>query len=242
MPAARHSSAIAGHGAGGEGDDGHMGAGWLGAADLAGGVEAGHTGHLDVHENEIDGGAVQQVKTLLTVDGLQDAATGAFEDLAGNQAVDGVVFDDEDHATGKGGSRGNGGVVVERRIGADRKGEFQPEEAAGAGLALAINAAAHESDQLAADGQAEAGTAEAAGGRVVHLDEGFEDVRHGFRGNADAGILDGDADERTALAGGAGGGSQNADLAGGRELEGIGGEVDDDLAEAVGIADQALGN
>ncbi len=50
--------------------------------------------------------------------------------------------------------------------------------------------AAHQAAELAADGQAEAGAAEPAGGRGIGLREGLEELAELFGRHADAGVAD----------------------------------------------------
>ena len=94
--------------------------------------------------------------------------------------------------------------------------------------------AAHEFDETAGDGEAEAGAAEASGGGAIGLDEFFKDpLLHGG-GEAGAGV--GDRDLEGGLAAGCviGDGDTNLALIG--EFNGVAEEVDEDLMEAEGIA------
>ena len=141
-----------------------------------------------------------------------------------------VVLDEEGGGAGQGEGRGGGGS-------GDGGGDFEAELGAKAEYAFGADVSAHAIDDLFGDGKAEAGAAEAAGGGRVGLDEGFEDAREGFAGDADAGV--GDLDEEGVLAGAAAWLGAEEDVAGGGEFDGVADEVDEDLAEASGVAAEA---
>ncbi len=119
------------------------------------------------------------------------------------------------------------------------------ERAAFAGRARDGDLAAEEADELAADRQAEAGAAVDAGRRAVALGERFEDPLLLLLVDADAGVDDGDGEHRRRaverLAVGLQPSSATRDLephlADGGELEGVGEQVLEDLAEALRIGD-----
>lgn len=50
--------------AGGESDDGRAASGAFEAADLPGGFKAVHIGHLDIHEDEVEGRAMESGESL----------------------------------------------------------------------------------------------------------------------------------------------------------------------------------
>ena len=98
-------------------------------------------------------------------------------------------------------------------------------------------AAAHEFDEALADGQAQAGAAEAAGDGGVGLGEGREEAGQLFWRDADAGVLDLEAQAQ------GGGGLLDElhaqdDLSLVGEFDGVADQVDEHLFEAQEIADQ----
>ncbi len=104
-----------------------------------------------------------------------------------------------------------------------------------------MEGSAHELHELACDGEAEAGAAVGAWGGGVGLGIGLEEAAEGFGGDADAGVLAGDGKDLGAVGvGGRGGGEggEETDVAVAGELDGVGGEIGEDLLEAEGIADE----
>ena len=102
--------------------------------------------------------------------------------------------------------------------------------------ALHFQLSAHFVDDAAGDGEAEAGSSKAPGGRAVGLAEGLEDARLLVFRDADAGVRDGE------LQGDRLGRSVNCihrdhHLAAFGELDGIADEIDDDLPKYPGSAD-----
>ena len=80
-------------------------------------------------------------------------------------------------------------------VGGQRQRHREPERAARAGLAVDPDRAAHRGDQLAGDGEPEAGAAELAGGRGVGLGEGVEQPLTVLVVDADAGVGDLEPDD-----------------------------------------------
>ena len=153
-----------------------------------------------------------------------------------------VVVDDEDAAAGELlGRDGRCGHDAGRLVGAE------PEVERGA---LALDAGAvrgqrpvHQLGEPAADREPEARAAIAARDRRVHLAERLEQAVHPVRGDADPGVPDveGDlpgVDVRPAAALDARAAEPQLDLAVLRELEGVGQQVERDLADAARIADE----
>jgi hypothetical protein len=106
-------------------------------------------------------------------------------------------------------------------------------------LAVHADRAAHQLGQPLADRQAQAGAAVLARGGRVDLRERLEQPRQVLGRDADAGILHREADtaslvHRLAV-------HRHEDLALVRELDGVGQQVDEDLAHARGVAHQRLG-
>ena len=103
--------------------------------------------------------------------------------------------------------------------------------------------AAHELGELAADGEAEAGAAVLACGGGIDLREGLEELVDLVGGDADAGVADGKENKRFAGFG-LGTGDGDADFALGGEADGVGEEIDEDLAHArdvAGVAERHIG-
>ena len=231
---------VGGHGVGGEADD-RDGAGGAGqAADRLGGGDAVHLGHHDVHQHEVEAAALDRLDGLAAVLHRLDPVAHALEHAGGDQAVGRVVLGDQDAV------RGDGDCFGGRRLAdgiAARQGQqdVEMEDAAGARRAFDADGAAHAFDQAAADRQAEAAAAEAAGDRAVDLGELGEQLAQCFRGDADAGVGDREA-EPDGRALGADQPDRQAHRAGGGELDAVAEQVEQHLAQAVGVADGADGD
>ena len=117
------------------------------------------------------------------------------------------------------------------------------EDAAFARGAHHADRAAHRLDQLGADGEAQPGAAIAPGGGGVGLGEGVEDERLLLGGDADAGVVHPEHQHDLAAVAGLGVDlDDDGDFAGGGELDAVGDEVDQHLAQPVGVADEAVGH
>ena len=118
------------------------------------------------------------------------------------------------------------------------KGDVEPESGSLVRLAFHADGAAHEFDQLFADGEAEAGAAELARGGGVGLGEFVEQQMLFVLGDAEAGVGDGEFDLRLDRRPG-----QATDfdqhMARRGELDGVVREVEQDLAEADAVGDDA---
>ena len=120
------------------------------------------------------------------------------------------------------------------------EGQADPEAAAPAGFAFYAHAPAQELGQLAHDSQAQARSPEASAGRAVGLGEALEDRLLGIGRNAHAGVgndeaqpgllllraLEAHLERHMALVG---------------EFDGVGRQVDQDLAQMLAAAAQAAG-
>ncbi len=103
------------------------------------------------------------------------------------------------------------------------------------------DASTHQADQRRGDRAAETRTAEPAGRRAVHLVERLEDRGLFLRGNADASVGDTEMESGAALA---------TRLLSNRhehvtvfgELDGVAGEVCEDLLQPNGVADDSRGH
>ena len=103
--------------------------------------------------------------------------------------------------------------------------------------ALQPNPSTHQLHQFGGDGQAQAGATVFPCGGAIGLDEGLENLPAFFVRHADARIAYGDVEHHVGFAEGLGLHS-NHDFALLGEFDGVAHEVDDDPAQAVGIADQ----
>ncbi len=153
--------------------------------------------------------------------------------LVQDQAVDRVVVHDQHPLPGEV-ARGR---RWHRRVGLARQADPEPETRAHAGRAGHADLAAHQVHQLRADRQAQAGAPMAAGGGGVCLGELVEDLAELLGGDADAGVLDLDAqgDPRLVLLFG---GDIQQHLALRGELQRVAEQVGEDLADAARVADQ----
>lgn len=161
--------AVADEGVGGEGDDVGGGAGGGMGAEVAGGFEAVHLGHLDVHEDDVVGLALDGGEDLEAVGGEVGAVAEAGEHVEGDLLVHDVIFGEEDvfgvslwgwlewERVRGGGGRGCG----EAEEGFEEEGRFGGfiEHGAEAGAILGW--------ELLADGAEEEAGKFAGGGEVV---------------------------------------------------------------------------
>src|SRR5690606_25520456 len=104
---------------------------------------------------------------------------------------------------------------------------------AAADLALDPDLAAEELDQAPGDREAEAGAAEAAGGRRVDLRKGPEEAIAAILRDPDPVVADGEAEAIAALA------ELDPDVALRGEFDRVADEVGEDLAEARRVGDAA---
>lgn len=109
---------------------------------------------------------------------------------------------------------------------------MQAHGSADVGLAFDFQAAAMEFDVRLDQRQAEAGALDIGVEGAFDPHEGLENFADVLGGDADAGI--GDSDQRRAV--GAGSRADSNGAARGRELDGIGEQVDEDLPQQAGIA------
>ena len=114
------------------------------------------------------------------------------------------------------------------------------ERAALAVGAVHADLAAHRLDQPLRDRQPEAGASEAPRRGAVSLHERLKQRRLDIFGDADAGVLDADAESRSVWPVRLGRGP-HSDLAGRRELDGVVDEVTEHLAEPARIARDSTG-
>ena len=93
---------------------------------------------------------------------------------------------------------------------------------------------------MAADDEAEAAAAEGAGGGAIGLFEALEEVGEACGGNTDPGVADAEGEFAGAV-GLSTGGDVDGDGAAVGELDGVGEEIDENLAEAGDVADDGFG-
>ncbi len=212
---------------GGEGDDGDARARSFRFANGARGGEAVEFRHLNIHEDEVWIFGVPEVERDAAVSGRDDRVAVVFEHTADDGEIDLVVFGNEDPEGADGmegslwsdGNRGGGGEL-----------ERELEAAATAEVAGDGEVAAHGGDDAGGDGEAEPGAAVATGDGGIGLLEGLEDGLYLGGRNANAGVLNFECH------GVAGSEGTQCDGADGSELDGVGEEVVNDLAEAGWIA------
>ena len=212
-----------------------------------GGGQAVHDRHLDIHQDQIESpgtGFLQQVEGFLPVVGhlRHDADHGkeAFDHFA----VESLVIDHQyaGVAIACRRLRAGGRRVVCRQIFALARLEPQPDTEGGAACRVAAgrDVAIHHFGQMLADRQAEAGAAEFAADRGVGLREGFEQMlKIGFV-QADPGVAHGDLQADPLRLPGVHT-DIDADAAAGGEFDGITEQVEQDLFEPQGIAEQHIG-
>src|SRR6185369_13786152 len=206
-----------------------------------GGGQAVHDRHLDVHQDQAEIFLLQQIERFLALGGDSDAEADALEQGDGNRAVDRDVLDDQHALAGPARYSGRCRGFGRKRDGiggGKAENDVEAEQAAFARGAVESDLAAHQFDQLAADGEAETGAAEAPGDAAVGLGEGGEQVFQVFGRDADAGVADREVQPDALFRQGFGLADADLDFAVGRELDGIADQVDQNLAEAQGVAEQ----
>ena len=131
--------------------------------------------------------------------------------------------------------------LLRRRVRDLLQGEAgrEAEGAPPAGLALDADLAVHQFYQMLADGEAEPGPAERLGGGEVRLLEGVEDELLLFRRDADPPVLHAEAEQAAVFILTYRSDPDHDGPAGG-ELDGVADQVDHDLAQAPGVADQRI--
>ncbi len=110
-----------------------------------------------------------------------------------------------------------------------------------AGSAFNGDFSAHHAHELLGDRQAESGAAVVSRGRRIDLRERAEEAVDTVGGDADAGVSDLEPDGDFGV-GGLGERRGNHHLAVFGELDGVAGEIDEHLPQAVGVAAQAIGD
>ncbi len=153
---------LVGVGVGGQGDDGGMAGGAFELADLAGGGDAVHARHLDVHQDDVEAAGAGGFDGL---DAVDDGLGGAVEHFAqglDHHAVGGVVVDHQDVGGAAAGLFG-----LDRLVGGGRgrlQGDLEADGGAGAGVGFGRQASAHGAHGASGQGQAQGHAQGGAGG------------------------------------------------------------------------------
>jgi hypothetical protein len=161
-----------------------------------------HIRKIAVHQDHVERFAAHGAQRGRTIHAGGHLATDGQKLLLDQKTVGGVVFNQKNRSGLCWGSgfaawqRGVRTVGARRRIDCVRRAVGGPwryrnrERYRGAHIhfAMQLNAAAHQFDQLPADGKAESGAAIAAGNGGVGLRIGMKQAFAAFGGNADAGI------------------------------------------------------
>ncbi|MCZ7635871.1 MAG: hypothetical protein M5U12_07395 [Verrucomicrobia bacterium] len=212
--------------------------------DGGGEFEAGDLVEGEVHQHDFEGLALgervaEASQRVLRVFGFIGDHAPAAEGLEEDTAAAGMVVDDERAQPQQRGWRTR--RTAGRGAGWQLEGDGEGERGADVEFAGDLELAAHEADELAGDGQAQAGATVLARGRAIGLTERFEDALAVLGGDAGTGVLDFET-KGDFGAGGGGDADADVDLAAAGELDGVADEVVEDLAEADGVtADERRG-
>ena len=215
-------------------------------ADPAAGFEAVHNGHLEIHQDDIVGRGGGGIQRELAVGHDVRLDAEADKQQVDDFLVVRIVLGDEHPElaeAGDGGRIGKGGgdgSFLEISRSGRQQGDGDDEGRAFTQGAADGDVSAHQSGKALADGKAEAGAPEAPGGGRVFLDERAEQFVQGIRGDADAGVLDFEgqiplaSDVLAAV-------HVEGDEAAGGEFHGVVEQIDEDLADAGTVPDEAGG-
>jgi hypothetical protein len=200
---------------------------------------AAHAGHHVVHEHHVVGcaarvGVHDGGERARAVGGLRHDRALGLELAREDAAIDLDVVDHQDLLALQGAAR----LRLDAGVGAGQR-QFHPEHAAAARAVVHPDAPAHQLDELATDREAEAGAAELARDRAVGLLELLEHAPLRLARHADAGVLHFQPQGRPA-AGRRGRPDLDGDIAGLGELDGVGEQVQQHLAQPRGIALEPL--
>ena len=224
---------LVGERVGGQGDD--RGAlavvAGLRRADLARGVDAVHHRHLDIHQHQVVATGPPRLDRLLAVGDDVDVDAQRVHHRGQHLTVGGIVLGGQQAQVTVAGVRRGLGFAHGGDLAADQR-QFDGEGRALALAAFHLDCAAHHLRELATDRQAQPGAAEPAGGGVVGLGELLEQRRQFLRRDADAGIVDHQAQGAAVAI------EVDADIdrAARGELDRVGEQVADNLAQTVRVA------
>ena len=172
----------------GHGDDrGARAARRLHVADRRRGLEAAHFGHLDVHQNNIEGLGMIALDRLASVVGDFQFIAALGQQIFRHGLVDRIVLGQQDAAAALVLARGRR-MHDMRRLFLQRRGfirktaaDAEMKHAAMAEFAFDPDFAAHHLGQARRNGQPQAGAAVLARGRGIGLRERLKDQRQLFR-------------------------------------------------------------
>ena len=211
-------------------------------AQQGGGGIAVHHRHLNVHQNQVERSLPGQLYGQGSVFGLGHLHLGVAEEGFGNLAVKAVVFDQQHALVAQlVAQRAVGGQCFLRdKVGGRAHGQRQRKSHHRALVRFALNqyVTLHQLQQVAADAEPQPGTAKFAGHRRVGLAEFLKDILHEIRRNAHARIRYLEAHGHAAVGRGFHQVAGNGHLAGFGELNGVAGQVQQHLPDAVGVAAQ----
>ncbi len=191
---------------------------------------------MQIEDRQVEGpfsGLLELLQRLLPCSGAGVTHRPAGELVREDLPVGGVVIDDQHaqpvEAFGDVHHQTCIGVLLAQR-------DLEPEQRTLAGLAAHADAPAHHLDQPLGDDQPEAGAAKAPGGRTVGLDKGAEQPGLCVLADADAAILDFEAETRL-LRSLVEQPDADEDIAAAGEFDGVVHQVGQDLAHAHRVAD-----
>ena len=197
-------------------------------------IEPAHAGHAPVEQQELEGlaagsGVLESAQCRFARICLAHGEAPAFEDGAEDGERSLLVVDDQRAHRPQ--IKETAGRRIDERAGGQSKACREGECAAAPRFARQVDLSAHQFDQAFADRQAQPGAAEAPGDAGVGLDEGLEEARGLFLADTDAGVAHRNAQQHFGLAL-FDAIDADGDVARFGELDRVGDQVADDLAEA----------
>ncbi len=220
------------------------------AANVLGGFQTIHDWHLDIHEHQVEGLFMESGQSFFAILRHDHRGAAFLEQLARHFPIDGIVLDQQQATPSQVGISGTldarprstpVGLPGSTLVSGLFQGRGKAEHTARGRQAFHPDMSLHQIHQTAADGQSQTGAAKAAGGGAVGLLERLEEAGLLLRTQADACIphfefQDGDLlvlpDPMNGY----------HHLTGLGELDGIAYQIDEDLAQAQGIAQQLVGH
>ena len=232
MPAAMQSRHIFCAAGGGQGDHGRGGVHALAGAEGAGGVKPPHARHVHIHQHHVEFGGVQRLDGFQPVFDRGDVGVDRLQHQGEGATVELVVIGDQ-HANGPLHAR-----RFRRRDGFDPlAGAERQAQSEGRAFALRTRCGeipAHKLREITTDREAEPGPAVGPGGGGAQLLEGRKQTRDLRFGHAGAGIDHLEAQTEALFSGLDA--KEQGDGAFLGELDGVGKEVVEDLAQARRVA------
>ena len=165
-------------------------------ADRAGGGDAIHPRHGDIHQDRVEPRLSGLLHAFDTIRGLGHLMAAAFQEAPQQEAVDRIVLDQQhpqgrawiDIVAGIGLAYAQGGRLCRRRGRGGRQGQAQPEQASLALQAFQPDLAPHGAGEPSRDAKAKPGATGAAPIAGIQRDEILKDPLLIRLGDADAGI------------------------------------------------------